>query len=504
MECTVDVLTNLYNGFLIVLTWQNLSYCFLGALIGTLIGVLPGLGPAATIALLLPATYHLNPTSGLIVLAGVVYGAMYGGSTTAILVNIPGETASIMTCIDGYKMALQGRAGAALGIAAFGSFIGGSLSVLGLMIASTILGDVALRFGPPEYFSLIFLCFSILMYLSSGSVVKAAIMAVLGVFLGTIGMDMFTGELRFTYGSLTLMDGIGLVPIVMGTFGIAEVLANIEMKTEVTVMKQIPKLRHLLPNLQDWKESIAPMFRGTFIGFLLGLLPGGGFVMASFTSYAVEKRISKHPERFGKGAIEGVAGPETANNAAVAANFIPLVSLGIPANVVMALIMGALMMYGIKPGPMFIADNPRLFWGVVASMYVGNVMLLILNLPLIGIWVRLLKVPYCILFPFILLFCVIGVYSLQNNIWEIIIMTVFGFLGYLMRKFEYEGAPFVFAIVLSPIMETSLRKSLLMSDGSFGIFFTRPISCTLMVLGAILFSLPLLPFLKRKVFKEFF
>jgi putative tricarboxylic transport membrane protein len=290
----------------------------------------------------------------------------------------------------------------------------------------------------------------------------------------------------------------------MGTFGIAEVLANIEMETEVTVMKQIPKLRHLLPNLQDWKESIFPMFRGTFIGFLLGLLPGGGFVMASFTSYAVEQRISKHPERFGKGAIAGVAGPETANNAAVAANFIPLVSLGIPANVVMALIMGALMMYGIKPGPMFIQDNPRLFWGVVASMYVGNVMLLILNLPLIGIWVRLLKVPYRILFPFILLFCVIGVYSLQNNIWEIIIMTVFGFLGYLMRKFEYEGAPFVFAVVLSPIMETSLRKSLLMSDGSFGIFFTRPISCTLMVLGAILFSLPLLPFLKRKVFKEFF
>jgi putative tricarboxylic transport membrane protein len=317
-------------------------------------------------------------------------------------------------------------------------------------------------------------------------------------------MDMFTGELRFTYGSLTLMDGMGLVPVVMGIFGIAEVLANIETETEVTVMKQIPKLRHLLPNLQDWKDSIPPIFRGTLVGFLLGLLPGGGFVMASFTSYAMEKRISRHPERFGKGAIEGVAGPETANNAAVAANFIPLVSLGIPANVVMALIMGALMMYGIKPGPTFIADNPGLFWGVVASMYVGNAMLLVLNLPLIGVWVRLLKVPYQVLFPFILLFCAIGVYCLNNNIWELIIMTVFGLLGYLMRKFEYEGAPFVFAMVLSPIMETNLRKSLLMSEGSFGIFFARPISLTLMVVGIVLLCLPLLPFLKRKVFKENF
>jgi putative tricarboxylic transport membrane protein len=498
----MDVLTSLYNGFLIVLTWQNLTYCFLGVLVGTLIGVLPGLGPAATIALLLPATYHLNPTSGLIVLAGVVYGAMYGGSTTAILVNIPGETASIVTCIDGYKMALQGRAGAALGIAAFGSFIGGTISVLGLALTSTILGGVALRFGPPEYFALIFLCFSILMYLSSGSMIKAAIMAVVGIFLGTIGMDMFTGELRFTYGSLTLMDGMGLVPVVMGIFGIAEVLANIGTETEVTVMKHVPKLRHLLPNRQDWRDSIPPIFRGTLIGFLLGLLPGGGFVMASFTSYAVERRVSKHPERFGSGAIEGVAGPETANNAAVAANFIPLVSLGIPANVVMALIMGALMMYGIKPGPTFITDNPGLFWGVVASMYVGNVMLLVLNLPLIGIWVRLLKVPYRVLFPFILLFCAIGVYCLNNNIWELIIMTVFGLFGYLMRKFEYEGAPFVFAMVLSPLMEINLRKSLLMSDGNFGIFFTRPISLTLMIVGTILLCLPLFPFVKRKVFKE--
>jgi putative tricarboxylic transport membrane protein len=495
----MDVLTNLGSGFLIVLTWQNLTYCFLGVLVGTLIGVLPGLGPAATIVLLLPATYHLNPTSGLIVLAGVIYGAMYGGSMTAILVNIPGETASIMTCLDGYQMALQGRAGAALGIAAFGSFIGGTISVLGLMLASSVLGEVAVRFGPPEYFSLIFLCFSILMYLASGSRIKAAIMAVAGFLLGTIGMDMFTGQLRFTYGSLTLMDGMGLVPVVMGVFGIAEVLANIETDIKVTVMKQVPKLRHLLPNLQDWKDSVPPIFRGTLIGFLLGLLPGGGFVMASFTSYAVEKRVSRHPERFGKGAIEGVAGPETANNAAVAANFIPLVSLGIPANVVMALILGALMMYGIKPGPTFITDHPGLFWGVVASMYVGNVMLLILNLPLIGIWVRVLKVPYQILFPFILLFCAIGVYCLNNNIVELIIMTVFGFFGYLMRKFEYEGAPFVFAMVLSPIMETSLRKSLLMSEGSFAIFFTRPISLTLMMVGAILLCLPFFLFLKRNV-----
>ena len=497
----MDVLSHLALGFSVVLTWQNLGYCFIGVLVGTLIGVLPGLGPAATLSLLLPSTYYINNTSAIIMLAGVFYGAMYGGSTTSVLVNIPGETASIVTCLDGHQMALKGRGGAALGISAFGSFIGGTLSVIGLMIGARLLSQVSLRFGPPEYFSLIFLAFSILIYLSSGSPLKAVIMAVFGVFLGTIGTDFITGEARFTYGSLTLNDGIGLIPVVMGVFGIAEVMENLEGEINRTLLKP-PKLRNLFPNLQEWKDSIGPIFRGTLLGFFLGILPGGGAVVASFASYALEKKMSKHPEQFGRGAIQGVAGPETANNSAVAAQFIPLVTFGIPTNVVMALIIGALMMHGIKPGPTFIADNPKLFWGVVASMYAGNVMLLVLNLPLIGIWVRLLTVPYRVLFPLILLFCLIGVYSINSNFWELIIMIIFGFVGYLMRKFRYEGAPFAFALVLSPIMENALRQSLLISGGSFRIFFSRPIACTMMVMGIILFSLPALHLFKRRTFEE--
>lgn len=495
----MDVLGHLALGFSVILTWSNLGYCFLGVLVGTLIGVLPGLGPAATISLLLPTTFALNPTSAIIVLSGVFYGAMYGGSTTSILVNIPGEAASIMTCVDGHQMARQGRAGAALGIAAFGSFIAGSLSVVGLMIGATLLSKVALGFGPPEYFALIFMSFSVLIYLSSGSPLKALIMAVIGIFLGTVGTDFITGDLRFTYGSLTLSDGLGLVPVVMGAFGIAEVFENLEREIPTPTVIY-PKLRNLLPTLQDWKESIGSIFRGTLVGFFLGILPGGGSTISSFLSYAVEKRVSKHPERFGKGAIQGVAGPEAANNAAVAAHFIPLVTFGIPANAVMALILGALMIHGIRPGPMLLEGNPQVFWGVVASMYAGNVMLLILNLPLIGLWVRLLSVPYPILFPLILLFCLIGVYSLNNNIWEIIIMVVFGILGYLMRKFKYEPAPFMFALVLSPIMENALRQSLLMSEGGFGIFFSRPISLGFMIAGFILFAMPAMPWSKRRSF----
>jgi len=493
----MDVLGHLAFGFSVVLTLSNLGYCFLGVLVGTLVGVLPGLGPAATIALLLPSTLHLNHTSAVIMLAGVFYGAMYGGSTTSILVNLPGEAASVITCLDGHQMALQGRAGPALGIAAFGSFISGTLSVVALMIGSTLLSKVALRFGPPEYTSLIFLSFSILIYLSSGSTLKATIMAIVGIFLGSIGQDLITGDARFSYGSLTLLDGVGLVPVAMGTFGIAEVLENLESEARKGSVLHT-KFKNLLPTLQDWKDSIGPIIRGTLIGFFVGILPGGGSVVSSFASYAVEKRLSKHPERFGKGAIQGVAGPESANNSAVAANFIPLVSLGIPANIVMALILGALMIHGIRPGPLFIQDNPDLFWGVVASMYVGNVMLLILNLPLIGVWVRFLSIPYRILFPLILLFCLIGVYSLNNNIWEVVIMVIFGVVGYLMRKFRYEAAPFVFALVLSPIMENNLRQSLLMSEGDFSIFFTRPLSCSLMIVGGILFSLPIFPWMRRK------
>lgn len=496
----MEMLHSLGLGFSVSLSWDNLMFCFLGVLIGTLIGVLPGLGPSATISLLLPSTYYLNPTSAVIMLAGVYYGAMYGGSTTSILVNIPGEAASVVTCLDGYQMARQGRAGPALGIAAFGSFIAGTLSIVGLMVAAPTLANFALRFGPPEYFSLIFLAFSVLIYLASGSMLKAIMMAAAGVFAGSIGTDFITGDPRFNYGSLTLSDGVGLVPVVMGLFGIAEVLDNIEKEEKADVLKT--KVRGLFPTFQDWGKSLLPILRGTAIGFFLGIIPGGGSVIASFASYAVEKRVSRNPESFGKGAIEGVAGPESANNSATGANFIPLMTLGVPANVVMALILGALMIHGIRPGPMLIQEQPGLFWGVVTSMYIGNAMLLVLNLPLIALWVRILLIPYNLLFPLILLFCVIGVYSLNNNIWEIIIMLTFGVIGYLMRRLKYEAAPFVFAIVLTPIMENALRQSLLMSEGSFSIFFTQPISCVLIVLGIILFLMPVFPWFKRKQFEE--
>ena len=496
-----EMFDGLLTGFSVALSWGNLFYCFLGVLTGTLIGVLPGLGPAPTISLLLPATFYLPPTPAIIMLAGVYYGAMYGGSTTSILVNIPGEAASVVTCLDGYQMARQGRAGAALGISAFGSFIAGTLGVLGLMVAAPPLARFALRFGSPEYFSLIFMAFSLVIYLASGSVIKAVMIIVLGVFAGTIGIDFITGDFRFTYGSLTLSDGVGLVPVVMGLFGIGEVMENLERETEqVQILKT--KLKGLLPTLQDWKDSLGPIFRGSILGFSLGILPGGGAIMGSFASYAVEKRISKHPEQFGKGAIQGVAGPESANNSACSSNFIPLLTLGLPCNAVMALLLGSLLIHGVSPGPMLIKDHPDLFWGVVGSMYIGNVMLVLLNLPLIGIWVRLLSVPYRVLFPLILLFCLIGAYSLNNDVWEIIIMVFFGIVGYLMRKFKYEAAPFVFALVLSPMFENSLRQSLLMSEGSFSIFFTRPISCLLMVTGIVLFSISALPWLKRKPFRE--
>jgi len=496
-----EMFDGLLTGFSVALSWGNLFYCFLGVLTGTLIGVLPGLGPAPTISLLLPATFYLPPTPAIIMLAGVYYGAMYGGSTTSILVNIPGEAASVVTCLDGYQMARQGRAGAALGISAFGSFIAGTLGVLGLMVAAPPLARFALRFGSPEYFSLIFMAFSLVIYLASGSVIKAVMIIVLGVFAGTIGIDFITGDFRFTYGSLTLSDGVGLVPVVMGLFGIGEVMENLERETEqVQILKT--KLKGLLPTLQDWKDSLGPIFRGSILGFSLGILPGGGAIMGSFASYAVEKRISKHPEQFGKGAIQGVAGPESANNSACSSNFIPLLTLGLPCNAVMALLLGSLLIHGVSPGPMLIKDHPDLFWGVVGSMYIGNVMLVLLNLPLIGIWVRLLSVPYRVLFPIILLFCLIGAYSLNNDVWEIIIMVFFGIVGYLMRKFKYEAAPFVFALVLSPMFENSLRQSLLMSEGSFSIFFTRPISCLLMVTGIVLFSISALPWLKRKPFRE--
>ena len=496
----MDLLHDIALGFSSALEPGHLFFCFLGVLVGTLVGVLPGLGPAAAISLLLPATFYLDPTSAIIMLAGIYYGAMYGGSTTSILVNIPGEAASVVTCLDGYQMARQGRAGPALGISAFGSFIGGTLSVLGVMLLAPPLAKFAIQFGPPEYFALIFCGLSILIYLAKGSVLKAIAMALIGLFLGTIGSDFITGQLRFTFGNLTLMDGIGLVPVVMGLFGIAEVLENLEQTLQRDVF--MTSYSGLLPNRKDWKVSIGPISRGSILGFFLGILPGGGAVISSFASYAVEKRLSKHPELFGKGAIEGVAAPETANNAATGGAFIPLLTLGIPCNAVMALVLGALLIHGIQPGPLLMKQNPDLFWGVVASMYIGNAMLLILNLPLIGLWVKLLKVPYSILFPLILLFCIIGSYSLNNNYEEVIIMILFGVFGYLMRKFDYEAAPLVFALVLSPLIENALRQSLLMSHGSFIIFFIRPLSLFFMIIGIALFLLPLFSFIKKSLMRK--
>ncbi len=499
----MDLFQNIALGFSTALAPARLLACFSGVLIGTLVGVLPGLGPAAAIALLLPSTFHLDPTSGIIMLAGIYYGAMYGGSTTSILVNIPGEAASVVTCLDGYQMARKGRAGPALGISAFGSFIGGTLSVLGLILVAPPLASFALSFGPPEYFSLIFCGLALLIYLASGSILKAVIMALGGLFLGMIGTDLITGNTRFTFGNITLMDGVGMVPVVMGLFGIAEVLINLEDTIkEKTVFKT--SLSNLFPNREDWKRSIYPILRGSVLGFFLGVLPGGGAIISSFTSYAVEKRISRHPEEFGKGAIEGVAGPETANNAACGGAFIPLLTLGIPSNVVMAIVLGALLTYGIQPGPLLLVRNADLFWGVIASMYIGNAMLLVLNLPLIGLWVKLLKIPYAILFPLIILFCLIGAYSVNNNTEEMLIMIVFGGVGYLMRKFDYEAAPLIFALVLSPLFENALRQSLLMTQGSFPVLFTRPISLAFKVLGIVLFILPMLPFLKRKVMRDDF
>ncbi len=482
-------------GLSIALQPTNLLFCFVGVLVGTLIGVLPGIGAAATVSLLLPATLGISPAASIIMLSGIYYGAMYGGSTTSILVNIPGEAASAVTCLDGYQMARQGRAGPALGISAFGSFIAGTLSILGLTFLSPLLADVAMKFGPPEYVSLMFLGLAILAYLAHGSMLKALCMAVGGLIIGTVGVDLISGIPRFTFGLEEFYDGVDLVSVMMGLFGISEVLINIEEGVEREIYET--KVKGLFPTLQDWKDSIKPIGRGTFLGFFLGILPGGGAVISSFVSYAVEKRLSKHPEKFGKGAIEGVAGPESANNAASGGAFVPLLTLGIPSNVVMALLLGALIIHGVKPGPLLIQENPDVFWGTIYSMYIGNVMLLVLNLPLIGMWVKVLKVPYLLLFPLILIFCVIGSYGAANKLMDVNIMIFFGLVGYLMRKTGYEAAPLVLALILGPIFEKSFRQALMISSGSFWPFLTRPISCTLLVISFLLLATAALP---RKLF----
>ena len=487
----MEIIQGALYGFQVALQPINLLYCFVGVLIGTLVGVLPGLGPAAAIALLLPSTFSASPVSAVIMLAGIYYGAMYGGSTTSILVNIPGEAASVVTCLDGHAMARQGRAGAALGISAFGSFIAGTLSVVLLTLLAPFLARVTLSFGPPEYFALMVLGLTLLTYFARESMVKALMMAAVGLLCGVVGQDTISGRLRFSFGIRTLEDGLGLVPVIMGLFGISEVLLNLETRDQAKDIFTAPTTG-LLPTREDWRRSTLPILRGSALGFGLGILPGAGAIIASFASYAVEKRVSREPERFGRGAIEGVAGPESANNAAAGGAFIPLLTLGIPANPVMAILLGALMIHGLQPGPLLVKQAPDVFWGIITSMYIGNAMLLVLNLPLIPMWARLLRVPYALLFPFVLLFCLIGAYSVGNNIGDGVVMWIFGIIGYLMKKFDYEGAPLILAMVIGPMMEEALRQSLILSTGSFAVFFTRPISAGFILAAALLVLVPLL------------
>ena len=479
----MEFFNNILTGFQITFQPTNILFCFFGVFIGTLIGVLPGIGPSGTISILLPATFALSPVSSIILLSGIYYGAMYGGSTTSILVNVPGEAASVVTCLDGYQMARTGRAGPALGIAAFGSFIAGTFSVIALMFLSVPLANFALAFGPPEYTALIVLGITILAYLAQKSIVKALMTAAFGFLLSFVGIDTITGTTRYTFSLPDLLDGVGILPVVMGLFGVAEVLQNADLQEERSVFKA--KLGSLLPDRKDWKDSWKAISRGTFIGFIIGIIPGGSTVLSSFVSYAVEKRCSRDPGRFGHGAIEGVAGPESANNSAFGGGLVPLFGLGIPSSVVAALLFAALMIHGIQPGPFLIGEHPDVFWGLVASMYLGNVLLLFVNIPLIRLWVQVLRVPQWLLFPLILLFCMIGAYAINNTLFDVGVMLLFGVLGYLMNKFGYEPAPLALAFVLGPIFEKSLRQSLRLSRGDFSIFFTRPLSAVLLIMAAM-------------------
>ena len=486
----MDTISALFHGFAIAMTPGNLLAVLLGAFIGTVIGVLPGLGPTATIALLLPITIGMDMVTALIMMAGIYYGAMYGGSTTSILVNIPGEAASVVTCIDGYQMARQGRAGPALGISAFGSFIGGTVAVVAVMLISPFLAETALKFGAPEMFALLFLAFTCISGLTGKSRAKGLLMASAGLLLGAIGTDDIQGVDRFVFKTLYLQDGIGLVPLAMGIFGLGEILYNIEQREENPSLLDTPK--SLLPTLKDWKDSAWPMVRGSFLGFGIGIIPGGMPAVASMMSYAVEKRVAKNPEAFGHGAIEGVAGPETANNAATAGGFVPLLTLGIPTNSVLALMLAAMMLHGVTPGPLLLLKWPDVFWGVIASMYIGNIMLLVLNLPMIGLFVQILKVPYGILSPLIIMFVMLGAYALKGSVNDLLATLVFGVVGYLMKRSSIDPAPLILAFVLGPMLENNLSKSLLMSGGHVMFLFSRPISGTLLMLAILVLAYPLL------------
>ena len=492
------LIANLSLGFGVALTLNNVFYCLIGCLLGTLIGVLPGIGPVATIAMLLPATFAMkDPTTALIMLAGIYYGAQYGGSTTSILINIPGESSSVVTCLDGYQMARQGRAGPALATAALGSFFAGTVATILLAVAAPPLAQIAFKFGPAEYFSLMVLGLIAAVVLAHGSVIKAVGMVVLGLLLGLVGTDVNSGMARFSFGIPELTDGIGFVAVAMGVFGLAEIMKNLE---EVEGEREVflNKVTHLWPTKQDFKDAWGAVLRGTALGSLLGILPGGGAVLASFAAYTLEKKLAKDPSRFGKGDIRGVASPESANNAAAQTSFIPLLTLGIPPNPVMALMVGAMIIQGIQPGPQVMSERPELFWGLIASMWVGNLMLVVLNLPLIGMWIKLLTVPYRLLYPAILVFCAIGVYSLSNASFDVVITAAFGFVGYLFVKLECEPAPLLLGFILGPMMEENLRRAMLLSRGDATVFFTRPLSASLLAVAFLVLVVIALPAIRKK------
>ena len=493
----MELIDNLALGFATALTLQNLFYCFIGVLIGTLIGVLPGIGPVATLAMLLPVTYALPPTSALIMLAGIYYGAQYGGSTTAILVNLPGESSSVVTCIDGYQMARRGRAGAALATAALGSFFAGTVGVIIVAALALPMVELAFKFGPAEYFSLMVLGLVGAVVLASGSLIKAIAMIVLGLLLGLVGTDVNSGVSRFSFDIPELADGIGFVSVAMGVFGFAEIIANLEQKDKREVFTS--KVGRLMPSKAEFLYAYPAVLRGTALGSILGVLPGGGALLASFAAYTLEKKITRNPEiPFGQGNIRGVAAPESANNSGAQTSFIPMLTLGIPPNAVMALMVGAMTIHNIQPGPQVMSSNPSLFWGLIASMWIGNLILVVLNLPLIGIWVQLLKVPYRLLYPAILVFCGIGVYSINNNPFDVTVTAVFGLLGYIFYKLRCEPAPLILGFILGPMMEENLRRAMLLSRGDPIVFFTRPLSLGLLVAAAILIIVVALPNIKKK------
>jgi TctA family transporter len=492
----MDLVANLWLGFETALSLSNLLYCLIGVLLGTAVGVLPGLGPTATIAMLLPITFGLPPISALIMLAGIYYGAQYGGSTTAILVNLPGESSSVVTSLDGYQMAKQGKAGRALATAAIGSFIAGTIATVIIVLFAPLLADIALTFGPEEYFSLMVLGLVASVVLAHGSLLHAFGMILLGLLLGLVGTDVNSGVPRYSFGMPELADGISFVTLAMGLFGIGEIIANLEHESTRTVM--LKTVTGLFPTREDWKRIWAPILRGTALGSLLGILPGGGAMLASFGSYSLEKRLSKNPGEFGKGAIEGVAGPESANNAGAQTSFIPMLTLGIPSNPVMALMVGAMIIQGIQPGPSVLEKQPALFWGLIVSMWIGNLFLLVLNLPLIGLWVRMISIPYHFLYPAIIIFCCIGVFSLSNTTFDVFLMALFGLAGYLFRKLDAEPAPLLLAFILGPMMEEFLRRAMLLSRGDPTVLVRKPMSAALLIMAVILLAIVLSPLISKK------